>query len=184
MRSGKNGFTLIELIIAIVIIGVLASIAAPMIGNLKAKAVCTEAVTMMSRVRDAIRQYYGINGSYPVPANQVSYLDLDSVYREKLGLNIDDFSGAYTGKECLGVVILPPNTATSLIVPGRAFIMCIFSGVPNGSSTAPRKQEVINLGDAVYDVVNPVLYMYISNGRVTQANFSRSGYPVFTAGSD
>jgi prepilin-type N-terminal cleavage/methylation domain-containing protein len=57
MRCDSKAFTLIELIIVIMIIGILVSIAAPMIRNIKAKAMCAEALTTMSTISVAIRQY-------------------------------------------------------------------------------------------------------------------------------
>jgi prepilin-type N-terminal cleavage/methylation domain-containing protein len=170
MRPDRTGFTLIELLIVIIIIGVLASIAAPMIGSLKAKAICTEAVTMMAVVRDAVRQYFIMNGCYPVIGSMVTGAGLNATpnYREKLGLNIDDFNGAYIGKECLGVYINSSNL-TSLSWPGLAYITCVFKGIPVTTppiNSAPRASEAIALGDG--SSYGPILYMYISNGNIKQ----------------
>ena len=45
MAHKIKGFTLIELIIVVIIIGIIAAIAAPMMQSMKARAICTEAVT-------------------------------------------------------------------------------------------------------------------------------------------
>ena len=64
MRYSKHGFTLIELIIVIVIIGILASIAAPMMGNMKKKAIVSEAIAALGTIRSAEMAYYAEFGSY------------------------------------------------------------------------------------------------------------------------
>ena len=65
----KRGFTLIELIVVIVIIGVLAAIAAPMMQGNVARAKKSEAVAALGAIRTAERCYYVDSGGYVAVAS-------------------------------------------------------------------------------------------------------------------
>jgi len=69
MKDRKKGFTLIELIIVVIIIGVLAAIAGPMMQGNVQKAIKSEAVAAMGAIRTAERSYYVEWGSYIDVAN-------------------------------------------------------------------------------------------------------------------
>ncbi len=72
LRS-NGGFSLVELMIVIVIIGVLAAVAVPIYNNNVRKAKMSEADAALGSIRTQLRVYYGENGSYPVedPADYV-----------------------------------------------------------------------------------------------------------------
>lgn len=63
----KMGFTLIELIIVVVIIGILAAIAAPMMNSVNTKAMLTEVETGLSAIATSMQEYYAENDGYPFP---------------------------------------------------------------------------------------------------------------------
>lgn len=63
----KKAFTLIELIIVVVIIAILAAIAVPMMQNMKAKAVATDAVLGLNALATAVQQYRAEYPGYPPP---------------------------------------------------------------------------------------------------------------------
>lgn len=68
MRRGQKGFTLIELMIVVAIIGILAAIAIPNFISFKKKAIISSAVANLETLRSALTQYAADrdDGCYPV----------------------------------------------------------------------------------------------------------------------
>jgi prepilin-type N-terminal cleavage/methylation domain-containing protein len=71
-KSGEAGFTLIELIIVIAIIGILAAIAVPQFMGASSDAYVAAAESVVSNLRQAQELYFAENGSY---TNDLSELD-------------------------------------------------------------------------------------------------------------
>ncbi|MEI7482423.1 MAG: prepilin-type N-terminal cleavage/methylation domain-containing protein [Elusimicrobiota bacterium] len=81
MKMNKKGFTLIELMIVVAIIGILAAIAIPKFADLinKSKEGATKGA--LSTVRSAIQIYYGDNeGWFPTEATSLTSLTTDGKY--------------------------------------------------------------------------------------------------------
>jgi general secretion pathway protein G len=79
MKKSKKGFTLIELMIVVAIIGILAAIAIPKFADLinKSKEGATKGA--LSSVRSALQVYYGDNEGW-FPADDLSVLVLNGKY--------------------------------------------------------------------------------------------------------
>jgi len=65
----SRGFTLIELMIVIAIIGILAAIAIPAYQNYTIRAQVTEGLTLGDGWKTAIAEYYANTGNWPVQGN-------------------------------------------------------------------------------------------------------------------
>ncbi|MCX5695115.1 MAG: prepilin-type N-terminal cleavage/methylation domain-containing protein [Candidatus Omnitrophica bacterium] len=65
MKKNRKGFTLIELIIVVVIVGILALVAIPRYFANIEKARKAEALSSMRSIREAIMGYYAANNAYP-----------------------------------------------------------------------------------------------------------------------
>ncbi|WP_431687380.1 pilin [Hahella sp. NBU794] len=64
-NTAQNGFTLIELMIVVAIIGILASVALPTYQVYVTRAQVTEAVTIVGELRDQVKEYYKYKGDFP-----------------------------------------------------------------------------------------------------------------------
>lgn len=65
MRSVQKGFTLIELMIVVAIIGILAAVALPAYQDYTARTQMSEAMTLASGAKGAVTEYYSNEGDWP-----------------------------------------------------------------------------------------------------------------------
>ena len=69
LKQVQKGFTLIELMIVIAIIGILAAIAIPAYQNYTIRAQVTEGLTLADGWKTAIAEYYANTGNWPAVSN-------------------------------------------------------------------------------------------------------------------
>jgi prepilin-type N-terminal cleavage/methylation domain-containing protein len=93
----KKGFTLIELIIVIVIIGMLALVALPRYLSNIQNARRGEAISTMRSIRDALQAEYARNGSYPanIAAPFTLAVNIDGIAGDEINVTTSNTSGSF-----------------------------------------------------------------------------------------
>ncbi|WNK18981.1 pilin [Halomonas piscis] len=86
----QGGFTLIELMIVVAIIGVLAAIAIPQYQNYVARSQASEALTITSGVRADIGEYYALHGEMPGENVEIAEGDISGKYIKKVIYSADN----------------------------------------------------------------------------------------------
>jgi type IV pilus assembly protein PilA len=71
MKQIQQGFTLIELMIVVAIIGILAAVAIPAYQDYIARSQVSEAVSLMGATKTALAEYIGDKGSWPTSLTDV-----------------------------------------------------------------------------------------------------------------
>ena len=164
MELGKKGFTLIELIIVIVIIGILASITGPMMGNVKVKAICAEAVSAMGAIRETLREYRVTNGKYPTFED---FLVNDANLMKDLGLTEPGIKGTYFGSNCYYLILNNDDFDCIQAVPRPDD-----SGYGGTLNNAVKHTEA----ESMVDADGAYLQMSLKTGKIIQSNIKGSGY--------
>jgi len=98
----RKGFTLIELIVVLIIIGILSTIAAPMMQGMSKKAIASEAIAALGTIRTAMRTYY-------VEHTKIT----DNV--ADLFPNLSDLNGTYFSNGCYWILGNTPNQGDYII---------------------------------------------------------------------
>ena len=104
----QQGFTLIELMIVVAIIGILAAVAIPAYQDYTIRAKVTEAISLATAAKTAISEYYATNGTLP---------------------NSNASAGIATSSSITG------NNVSSVVVTGSGFIQVTMSGSPIAGNT-------------------------------------------------
>lgn len=114
-NARQSGFTLIELMIVVAIIGVLASIAVPQYQNYTARAQASEGLSVTAGLRADIAEQYSLRGEMPesddIDTTDISgrYVDTVAYQNEQLEVTFDQASalGAIT------MIIAPDGDAAT-----------------------------------------------------------------------
>src|SRR5882724_12787447 len=73
MKSVQKGFTLIELMIVVAIIGILAAIAIPAYQDYTIRSQVTEGLSLASAVKAGVAEFYANYGSWPADLTALGY---------------------------------------------------------------------------------------------------------------
>ena len=90
--SSSQGFTLLELIVVVGIIGVIAAIAIPQYGTYKSRAVDSQMQSALKNARTAMEAYYIDHNDYPAPGKEALLEgegDKDYGYRPTDGVTLE-----------------------------------------------------------------------------------------------
>ena len=124
----QKGFTLIELMIVIAIIGILAAIAVPAYQNYITRAQVAEAIFLGSGMKTALNNYGWSNGAWPTKLidNQItpSANELNTALVGKYSLMSSTITGTY-----------PSGYITMTITAGKASGQTIFFETLDGAAT-------------------------------------------------
>ena len=115
----KKGFTMIELIFVIVILGILASVAIPRLAATREDAEISAAVANLRTLVSDVTAYYTAKGSFNTTGTtKAKWSDITNVPLDGAGSNAVSTGTAATahlkagGKNCIGVRLVEKNGAT------------------------------------------------------------------------
>jgi len=76
-QKNKKKIKVVDILIALLIVGILASVAIPLYQADTKQKIVSEADATLAAIRTSLRIYYAENGSYPVAGNYVAVTKLD-----------------------------------------------------------------------------------------------------------
>lgn len=127
----QKGFTLIELMIVVAIIGILAAIVIPAYQNYTTRAQVSEALNMASAFKSEVLAKYGESGSCPVTPVDLGLDALGTIntkYIQSVSVNT-----TYTGAVCAFEFTLS-STGINADVAGKKLIFAMMAYTGNGSA--------------------------------------------------
>lgn len=95
-KASCTGFSLLELMIAITVIGILASLAIPSYQDYAVRAKIGEALNMISAAKLSVSEYYVSHGSLPSDMDQAGIESVKTQYIDAMDYQLKDEKGDIT----------------------------------------------------------------------------------------
>jgi len=108
-KNNKKGFTLLELLVVVLIIGILAAIALPKYKKVKTKAEAKQLILNVKALNEAQHRFYLTNNRYAT-----SFSDLDIEFSGYPNHNCSIFSGHFALSDCYS------NDKSSIFISGNS----------------------------------------------------------------
>jgi type IV pilus assembly protein PilA len=146
LKQIQKGFTLIELMIVVAIIGILAAIAIPAYQDYTIRAQVTEGLNLAAPVKTAIAEYYANNGTWPAGlignAPNLGYTASPSgkyVSGIALGALTGQIQITYTGSQANALLAATPllDLNPGVSPSGDIIWVCGAHAAPVGLATPP-----------------------------------------------
>jgi len=128
MKLGKKGFTMVELLIVLIILGILVAVATPMYLANVARSRASEAVAMMGTIRQAERETFQRSNVYTAAAGAAGLTTL----------GIPAETTQYFSRAAYDVVVPPAGEVANFAATGPAaqnFLITVDGSVAGGNAT-------------------------------------------------
>lgn len=117
LRKNQRGFTLVELMIVVIIVGILAAVAIPMYQGATERAKASEAVAALGTIRGAMRVYFAEHGTYAITGCAIG----DQITNAGvLDVTDGDLLGRYFSTECYTFDAVPTGVAFDIECDGAS----------------------------------------------------------------
>jgi len=141
MKQLQKGFTLIELMIVVAIIGILAAVAIPAYQDYIARAQVSEAVSLLGSGKTPLTEYYNDKGLWPTAASSVMG-NTGGKYTGSVAFGSGASSSAFTAQ--LNATMKPSQVNTNITskqvalytTNGGKIWTCATTGLPAALATA------------------------------------------------
>tara|TARA_Y100000588_G_scaffold65102_1_gene64937 strand:+ start:169 stop:663 length:495 start_codon:yes stop_codon:yes gene_type:complete len=136
MKRLHSGFTLIELMIVVAIIGILAAVAIPQYQNYVARAQVSEALALTAPVKLAAAEYYSTTGNLPTSSELETTGVIPSTITGKYVSAVSWGRNTSFGK-VYGSITLTFGPQAHSALDNKAFYLCTSISAVAGSSEGP-----------------------------------------------
>lgn len=116
--KAQKGFTLIELMITVAIVGILAAVALPAYQDYTIRAQVTEGVALASGAKAGVAEFHANKGAFPDTDAEAGYGGAKGKYVDSVAVSTDgvitaNFGGDANTKIVPGTVVLTPTQESS-----------------------------------------------------------------------